>query len=172
MTTRTHSHRAPLAALLAALLAASGLLSACRDEKPEQLLPAAVPAQQEAALRTSDIRAGGLTVDAPVANPYEHDPTAEAEGKQLYNAMNCAGCHGPAGGGGMGPPFADADWIYGDQPENIVASILRGRPNGMPSFAGKLPEAEAWKIAIFVRSLGATARQQTSGERSGPENRQ
>jgi mono/diheme cytochrome c family protein len=29
----------------------------------------------------------------------------------------------------------DDKWLYGSEPENIVASILEGRPNGMPRSA-------------------------------------
>ena len=111
----------------------------------------------EPVLRTSELQAGGATMDLPVRNPYAGDALALAEGRDLFMGMNCAGCHGPSGGGGIGPPFADADWIYGGQPENIVESILQGRPNGMPSFAGRLPAASAWKIAVYVESLAVRA---------------
>jgi cytochrome c oxidase cbb3-type subunit 3 len=47
----------------------------------------------------------------------------------------------------------DGKWIYGGNPENIFASINEGRPNGMPSFAGKIPPYEAWQIVAYVRSM-------------------
>jgi cytochrome c oxidase cbb3-type subunit 3 len=128
------------------------LVSACARDDP-QLIPPAGMTQLGTPVRTSAIRAGASVVDVAARNPYAGDDRAVADGKRLYGEMNCLGCHGPAGGGGMGPPFADAEWIYGSDPENIVQSILQGRPNGMPSFGGRLPEAEAWKIAAFVRSL-------------------
>ena len=31
--------------------------------------------------------------------------------------------------------------------------ICEGRPNGMPSFRGKIPDAQAWEIAAYVRAL-------------------
>ena len=65
-----------------------------------------------------------------------------AEGQRLYRWYNCAGCHAN-GGGGMGPPLMDDKWIYGSEPENIVATILEGRPNGMPSFRGKVPDDQS-----------------------------
>jgi cytochrome c oxidase cbb3-type subunit 3 len=54
----------------------------------------------------------------------------------------------------MGPALMDAKWIYGSEPEQIFASVMEGRPNGMPSFRGKIPEDQVWQIAAYVRSLG------------------
>ena len=81
-----------------------------------------------------------------------NDPEQVAAGKQLFAAMNCNGCHFN-GGGGMGPALMDSTWIYGDSIENIAATIREGRPNGMPSFRGFLPEEQIWQVAAYVRSL-------------------
>ncbi len=81
-----------------------------------------------------------------------NDPQQIEAGKQLFSAMNCVGCHFN-GGGGMGPPLMDNVWIYGDSIENIAASIREGRPNGMPSFRGFLPDEQIWQLAAYVRSL-------------------
>ena len=129
------------------------MVVACREQAAERAVPAGSPVEDTAALRTSDIAAGGARADVAMRNPYADDANAVAEGRTLYNAMNCSGCHGGAGGGGIGPPLADADWIYGGQAENIVEAILKGRPNGMPAFGQRLPAAEAWKIAAFVATL-------------------
>jgi len=66
--------------------------------------------------------------------------------------MNCVGCHSH-GGGGMGPALMDSKWIYGSKPEQIFATIVEGRPNGMPSFRGKLPDYQVWQLVAYVRSL-------------------
>lgn len=126
---------------------------ACGESVAERALPAGLRAGDTAALRISDLSAGGARVDLAMRNPYADDANAVAAGRTLYGAMNCGGCHGGKGGGGIGPPLADADWIYGGQPENIVDAILRGRPNGMPSFGARLPATEAWKIAAYVATL-------------------
>src|SRR5204862_335278 len=72
--------------------------------------------------------------------------------------MNCAGCHAH-GGGGMGPPLMDDEWRYGGSMDEIAATILDGRPNGMPSFRGRITEDQAWQLAAFVRALSAQPRQ-------------
>ena len=74
-----------------------------------------------------------------------------AEGKRLYGWYNCAGCH--FNGGGIGPPLMDDDWIYGSEPHNIADSIINGRPQGMPSYGGRIPAAHIAPIVAYVRSL-------------------
>lgn len=158
------------AAMLAGVLA--GALTACHDGEGARLLPsdeALVQDTSSSIARTppvilSDLRAGDAPPTHAQHNPYADDPQALAAGRDLYMTMNCAGCHGPAGGGGIGPPLADAQWIYGDAPENIVQAILEGRPNGMPAFGAKLPPSEAWKIATYVRDLGKHARAQAAAD--------
>jgi cytochrome c oxidase cbb3-type subunit 3 len=87
------------------------------------------------------------------SNAYEESAYAVAEGKRLYRWYNCNGCHAN-GGGGSGPPLMDAEWIYGSAPANVLATILQGRPNGMPAFGGKIPDHQAMQIAAYVRSMG------------------
>jgi len=81
-----------------------------------------------------------------------NDPAQVEQGRQLYAQMNCVGCHAH-GGGGMGPALMDKVWIYGGSVENIAASIREGRPNGMPSFRGFLPDEQVWQVAGYVHSL-------------------
>jgi cytochrome c oxidase cbb3-type subunit 3 len=111
---------------------------------------------------TSELQAGAVR-QLSVANPFEGDQQALADGERLFGLMNCAGCHGPQGGGGMGPPFRDRDWIYGDDPASIFQSIVQGRPNGMPAFGHMLPDEQIWKLALFVRSLGEQAAAASGG---------
>jgi cytochrome c oxidase cbb3-type subunit III len=93
-----------------------------------------------------------------------------SQGQRLYAWMNCAGCHAH-GGGGMGPPLRDDEWRYGGSMEQMVATILDGRPNGMPAFRGKITEDQAWQLASYVRSLSARSRQDIlSGRADEPAN--
>jgi cytochrome c oxidase cbb3-type subunit 3 len=131
-------------ALLAALVACE------REERRfSETPPTATPLS---AVRQTMLQPGPVTRDLYVTSEYDDNAWAIAEGQQLYNQWNCVGCHAH-GGGGMGPPLLDADWIYGSSPENIVQTILQGRPNGMPAFQGKIGATEAWKLAAYVRTL-------------------
>ena len=94
----------------------------------------------------------------PRAKEYENNASQVAQGQRLYAWMNCVGCHAH-GGGGMGPPLMDDTWRYGGSMEQIVDTIIEGRPNGMPSFHQKLTEQQVWQLAAYVRSLSAQPRQ-------------
>jgi cytochrome c oxidase cbb3-type subunit 3 len=59
-----------------------------------------------------------------------------------------------------------ANWIYGGQPQNIHDTILEGRPNGMPSFRGKIPDFQVWEIAAYVRSMSGLLRMDVAPGRS------
>lgn len=107
----------------------------------------------------------GDSVLRPVHNDYEENAYALAEGKRLFAAYNCVGCHAH-GGGGMGPPLMDSEWWYGYQPEQVYASILQGRPNGMPAFMGKVPDHQIWQLAAYVRSMSGLARKDASPGRN------
>jgi cytochrome c oxidase cbb3-type subunit 3 len=89
---------------------------------------------------------------SPVKNEYEENAFALTEGQMLYNYFNCVGCHAH-GGGGIGPALMDDEWIYGHNPEQIFATIVQGRPNGMPSFQGRIPDYQVWQLAAYVRSM-------------------
>lgn len=80
-----------------------------------------------------------------------------AQGQRLFGWMNCSGCHSH-GGGGMGPPLRDAKWRYGSSMDNIVQTILNGRPNGMPAFRARITEDQAWELAAYVTSLSIRTR--------------
>jgi len=104
-----------------------------------------------------------VTID-PRAAPYYDNAKAVIDGKRLYNQYNCVGCHSN-GGGGMGPDLMDDEWIYGGRLEQIHQTLVEGRPNGMPSWGGKIPDEQLWEIAAYVRSMSLP---QTLAAQNGP----
>ena len=140
------------AAIAVALLLLSLAASACNRE--ERRFRESPPSATPASVRVSALQPGTLMDTTHVRNPYENNAYAQSEGQRLFGWYNCSGCHAN-GGGGMGPPLMDDEWIYGSSPENIYATIIQGRPNGMPSFAGKIPTTQVWQLVTYVRSLGA-----------------
>jgi cytochrome c oxidase cbb3-type subunit III len=90
---------------------------------------------------------------------------ALAQGKMYYRWFNCIGCHAQ-GGGAIGPPLMDQNWIYGKDPDAIFATIMEGRPNGMPSFRGRIPEEQAWQIVAYVRSMSGLVTSDAAPNRS------
>jgi cytochrome c oxidase cbb3-type subunit 3 len=57
-------------------------------------------------------------------------------------------------------------WIYGGQPENLFDTIVKGRPNGMPTWGGKIPEYQIWQIVAYVRSMNHEEPQAATPARS------
>jgi cytochrome c oxidase cbb3-type subunit 3 len=93
-----------------------------------------------------------LVTTDPRAAAYYDNPDAVTTGKRLFQQYNCSGCHSN-GGGGMGPSLMDGVWIYGGRLEQIHQTLVEGRPNGMPSWGGKVPDQQLWQISAYVRSL-------------------
>jgi cytochrome c oxidase cbb3-type subunit III len=126
-------------------------ISSCkREERTFRTDPPFVSNVQN--IPVTSFAAGGATTQPTIKNDYESNAYAMSEGKRLFTAMNCSGCHFQ-GGGGIGPPLMDAKWIYGSEPAQVFATIIQGRPNGMPSYANKLPDYQMWQIAAYVRSI-------------------
>lgn len=146
-----------------ALVAVAAAVSACRREDRD-FRPPPVPSVASAAT-VSALRPGDAPPSPSPGNPFEHNAWALSEGKRLFDDYNCSGCHAH-GGGGMGPPLMDAAWIYGSEPANIFATIVEGRPNGMPAFRGKIPDDQVWMLAAYVRSMAGLERMDAAPQRS------
>ncbi|HEX4739015.1 MAG TPA: cytochrome c [Allosphingosinicella sp.] len=101
----------------------------------------------------------------PRANDYQNNAFQLSQGQRLFGWMNCVGCHSH-GGGGMGPPLMDNKWRYGGRMEDIVYTILNGRPNGMPPFKGRVTQQQAWQLAAYVHSLSIQTRKDVLGART------
>jgi mono/diheme cytochrome c family protein len=90
-----------------------------------------------------------------VKNPYEGDKKAISTGGQLFIAYNCLDCHGAEGSGAMGPSFQDGRWHFGGSPAEVFESIYQGRPDGMPSWGGRISNDQIWMLTAYVRSLSS-----------------
>ncbi|MFL6675595.1 MAG: c-type cytochrome [Massilia sp.] len=144
--------RLHLAALAVALVA-----TGCyREERPVKAPPAA------SGLSDHSVAAQAAL---PAKNQYEENAYAVSQGKTLYRAYNCNGCHA-GGGGNMGPPLMDDKWRYGSDPANIFASVAEGRPNGMPAFGKHVPEDQLWQLVAYVRSMSGQLRRDVAPTRS------
>jgi cytochrome c oxidase cbb3-type subunit 3 len=147
-----------LAALLA--LAATG----CGREQRElgsNAPPTTLPTD---AVRVGDLQPGAHipTPPDPRGSHFEGNAWHVGQGQRLYKWFNCNGCHA-SGGGSIGPALMDADWRYGGSMAQIHASIVQGRPNGMPAFRGKIPDDQVWEIAAYIRTLSGNAPKYVAG---------
>src|SRR5436190_10530413 len=140
----------------------------CKREQ-RQFEPNPPPAPAVTSIRQTDLQPGEPTPVTEVKNEYEKNAYAVSEGKRLFQWYNCSGCHAN-GGGGMGPPLIDDKWIYGSSSQNIYRTIMEGRPNGMPSFEGKIEDDQVWQIAAYVRSLSGQLSKDVSPSRDDDMN--
>ena len=143
------------------------LLSACeREERAFRPDPVGNETQEKISL-TTNAPGEGAPIEQRTGKGKEYEANAfhVSQGKRLYTSFNCNGCHAN-GGGGSGPALMDDRWIYGGSIENIHNTIEEGRPNGMPSFRGKVPDDQIWELAAYVRSLGRYIRKDVAPGRN------
>jgi mono/diheme cytochrome c family protein len=110
------------------------------------------------------------TPKGKLKNPYS-DTQADVveQGRHLFLAYGCNGCHGGGGGGGMCPPLINDTWVYGGDDDTIFRLVTLGSDElqklgytriGRENVVGPMPPFDAiikssddlWKIFAFVRS--------------------
>jgi cytochrome c oxidase cbb3-type subunit III len=162
---------------LIVLVAAAILGAACeREARRYKELPAS--ANRETAVRVRALQPGSPQQQAPVISPYQQNAWGIGEGKRLYSAYNCTGCHGINGGGSIGPALIDDKWIYGGQSDQIYSTISQGRPDGMPSFGGHITTQQIWQLVAYVQAMSGQVEASTATSRNDdqmaalPESRQ
>jgi len=133
------------------------ILAACNRERREyDAAPVQAPPPHP---RLAALQPGAPQPNAadPVGKHYQGNAYHVNQGSTWFKWFNCNGCHGN-GGGSIGPALMDDQWRYGGSIDQIHASILEGRPNGMPSWRGKLTDQQAWQLAAYVRAMSGNVR--------------
>ncbi len=129
-------------------------LAACNHSTPPPT-PTVSPTAGDESVIVSALDPGldhSISTLDPRAARYYNNAVAVNDGKRLFGQYNCSGCHSN-GGGGMAPSLMDDEWIYGSRLEQIHQTLVEGRPNGMPSWGGKIPDDQLWDLATYVRSM-------------------
>jgi len=82
------------------------------------------------------------------------DAKAMKMGERLYLTY-CTACHGSAADGVPGfPNLRDGDWLWGESPEQIKASIMNGRAGTMPPWEAVLGgDQGVQEVTQYVLSL-------------------
>lgn len=74
-----------------------------------------------------------------------------ASGALAYSA-NCAVCHGPQGGGGVGVALVNNAFVQSQDNAALVQFLMDGRPGtAMAGFSGRLPDSELANLVAFLR---------------------
>ena len=95
-------------------------------------------------LRTTQPQPG----PAPSTDPRERGATVFVS--------QCAGCHGPTGGGALAPALYPSSLVAEMTPGEIAAFVRAGRAaHGMPSFGGRLSDASLADVAALLKDLQA-----------------
>jgi cytochrome c oxidase cbb3-type subunit III len=141
---------------LGIVLACALSLGGCEREARRFVNPVRTAHPVTKAEGLADLQPGqagpGMQFPAATGGYNEGSAYEVSQGKQWFRWYNCVGCHAQ-GGGAIGPALMDDSWIYGSKPEDIFATIMDGRPNGMPAFRGRVTEQQAWQLAAYVRSM-------------------
>ncbi|MEM6995679.1 MAG: cbb3-type cytochrome c oxidase N-terminal domain-containing protein [Myxococcota bacterium] len=97
---------------------------------------------------------GDLTPDRETLLKYKDDAEWLAVGRAVYKA-NCVSCHGPEGGGVVGPNLTDDAWIHVKNIEDIATVIENGAAKGsMPAWRNRLSHVNQIVLtAAYVASL-------------------
>jgi cytochrome c oxidase cbb3-type subunit 3 len=135
---------------LSVLLFAAAL-SCQREKRDFRPAPVRLVVHYSAA-RQSELQPGGSQPQPMAPNPASGSAYEISEGQRLYQWYNCVGCHAN-GGGAIGPPLIKEAWTYGVEPAQLFDTIVKGRPNGMPTWGARIPEYQIWQLVAYVRSL-------------------
>lgn len=100
-------------------------LVSTKDGKP---LPIKVTAKD-----TPEAKEFLATCIDPYTKKYAADPEAAKAGKKLFGLYSCTQCHGPTGGGQVGPSITDARWQYAKHvtDKGMFETIAGGTNGGM-----------------------------------------
>jgi cytochrome c oxidase cbb3-type subunit 3 len=156
--------RSDVASIIVISFAIAALFSGCERERREYHSAPSSTAQPHPRLSTLQPGDRLTTPMDPVGLHFENNAYHITQGGRLYRWFNCNGCHAN-GGGSIGPALMDAQWRYGGRIDQIHASILEGRPNGMPSWRGKMTDQQAWQISAYIRALSGNVRKDAAPSR-------
>jgi mono/diheme cytochrome c family protein len=156
MMPHAHFHPRLLTSSLAGIAFLAVSTAAVAQDKPRVVLP---PEGETSGVPIGDA-VGGAEADVAPTITGQTSASDVTDGQHLFIRLNCAGCHGFGGTGGMGPNLTDKAWIFGGTPAAIFKSIFQGRPEGMPAWGTALPARDIWQIVAYIESLGGAVKPQ------------
>lgn len=97
--------------------------------------------------------------------PGEGPSTPTAVGAGVYRSSGCSGCHGPSGGGGVGPAMTDSVKTFPVFADHVAwveagSKAVQGQPygatgrvatGGMPGFADSLSKDQIVAVVCYER---------------------
>lgn len=106
-----------------------------------------------------------------VKNPFEGNPQAIEQGKQLYR-LECSSCHGLEGRGYRGPDLTTGQWTHGGTDPQLFRVIMRGVSGTEMAGveASDIAEDQVWMLIAYLRTLsGPGSREEERGNTQNGE---
>ena len=95
---------------------------------------------------------GGSAQSSPApTGAVAHDPQV-LQGRTIFQTY-CATCHGIAGGGGVGPSFADGKLLRDFADVDAEMAFVKRGQGVMPAFAGTLNDAQIRAVVRYEREV-------------------
>jgi cytochrome c oxidase cbb3-type subunit 3 len=108
-----------------------------------------------AAAEAQKLKTQGAVTNQSLLTMSKDEHTVK-QGREVF-ASTCVACHGPNGGGIIGPNLTDDTWIHGGAPEKIYATVKDGfLPKGMPAWGPQLGEERVRAVTAYVLTLKNT----------------
>ncbi len=108
-----------------------------------------------AAMQRDELIRTGAFINENTVKLMTDDATI-TEGKTIFNT-NCTVCHGPAGGGLIGPNLTDDYWIHGGGVVNVFKTVKYGVPvKGMISWQNQLNPKQIQAVSNYILTLKGT----------------
>jgi mono/diheme cytochrome c family protein len=92
-----------------------------------------------------------LTALPPPTSVASGQPAAAIDPALLFR-LNCSGCHGGTGGGGIGPQLRDGAVLRSFKDAASEVAYVTNGGSGMPSFKDRLSAAEIQAVVDFTRT--------------------
>ncbi|MFO0750997.1 MAG: cbb3-type cytochrome c oxidase N-terminal domain-containing protein [Myxococcota bacterium] len=106
--------------------------------------------------RQYDLAAAANAIDPATVEAMAKDPSVVAAGKTIFT-NRCVSCHGPEGGGAVGPNLTDNYWIHGGDLKSIYITVSGGYPKlGMPEWRAVLEDKDIATVVAFLQSIRNT----------------
>jgi mono/diheme cytochrome c family protein len=129
----------------------------------------ALAAQEGGAGGGSPLETARKAEKGSLKSPYADYASVAEDGRKVYLAAGCNGCHG-MGGGGMGPPLTNQVWVYGKDDDTLFRLTALGSDElqkqgysrkGSENVVGPMPpfgqivksDDDMWKIIAWIRSV-------------------
>jgi cytochrome c oxidase cbb3-type subunit 3 len=106
---------------------------------------------QIAHIQEAKLASGAVALDDETLWKMSRDAQAVSAGAATFQTI-CLSCHGANLGGGIGPNLVDHTWLYGGRPTQILETVTKGTPKGMPTWGPVLGAKKISEVVSFILS--------------------